>query len=252
MSTLFIFLFVLLTVLTILLRYKKLSLLVSSTALLSFILIGNGFFPAYLLYSLQRYKEPSIDWKKNNTLIVLGSGISKTPNSHTIKPHPLSFSRLTVTALLYRRCKMNTPSCHILISGGDPLGAGVSEAATYRDTLLSLGIDPIDIQLESRSKNTFQNAKFTSALLNKRPVEQVLLVTSALTLKRALLYFSYFGIHPVPVPSDFITISFSTLPRAYNLVVSDFAVHEFIGIIRFYIYNFFSWNEQLAHSQNQQ
>ncbi|MES2998151.1 MAG: YdcF family protein [Pseudomonadota bacterium] len=244
MSTLFIFLFLLLTLFLILFGYKKLSLFVALITLISFIVIGNGFFPAYLLHSLQEYQEPVIDWKENNTIIVLGTASNKAPDTHSIRPSLLSFSRITAAAALYRRCKINTSQCHILISGGDPLGNGKSEAVTYRDILLSLGINPVDIQLESHSKNTFQNAEFTSVLLRQHPAEQVLLVTSGLTLKRALLYFSYFGIHPIPIPSDFIPISPSQFPSGYNLAISDFAIHEIIGICRFYIYNFFGWNKK--------
>ena len=246
MSTLFVFLFLLLALLLGFFGYKKLSLLAGLITLISFIVIGNGFLPSYLVHSLQTYKESYIiDWGKNNTIVVLGAGTSKAPDSHRIRPSLMSFSRITAAAELYRNCKINTSHCHILISGGDPLHNGKTEAATYRDSLLSLGINLADIQLEPHSKNTFQNAEFTSDLLRQESDEQkILLVSSGLTLKRALLYFSYFNIHPIPIPSDFITITLSKFPLAYNLAMNDFAIHEIIGIVRFYVYNFFGRNKQ--------
>ena len=247
MSTLFIFLLLLLTILLGIFCYKKPTLLIGLITLLTFLLIGNGFIPFYLLKSLQIYKEPQvIKWKESNTIVVLGAGTSKPVGSDSdqTKPSLMSFSRITTAATLYHNCKINSSHCHILISGGDPQHNGKTEAATYRETLINLGIKNADIQLEPDSKNTFQNAKFIGTLLVQQPSKQILLVSSGLTLRRALLYFSYFNIHPIPIPSDFITIPFSKFPLAYNLAINDFAVHEIIGIAQFYIYNFFGREEK--------
>jgi uncharacterized SAM-binding protein YcdF (DUF218 family) len=244
MSTLFIFILVAFTLALGCTKYKKLCTTFALLTLICFLLIGDGFIPSYLLQFLQTNKlSNAINWQKNNTIIVLGAGTSKPPGTE-IKPSLMAFSRITAAAELYRRCKTKAPYCYILISGGDPLHNGKSEAATYRDTLLALGIPQTDIQLETLSKNTFQNAKFTSNLLKKHQNEQILLLSSGLTLKRALLYFSYFNIYPTPIPSDFITIPFSIFPLGYNLAMNDFAIHEIIGIVRFYIYNFFDWNKK--------
>lgn len=245
MSMLFIFLLLLLTILLGIFCYKKLNLLIGLITLLTFLLIGNGVIPFYLLKSLQIYKEPqAIKWKESNTIVVLGAGTSKPVGSDETKPSLMSFSRITTAAALYHNCKKSSSHCHILISGGDPQHNGKTEAATYRETLINLGIRNTDVQLEANSNNTFQNAKFISALLEQQHYKQILLVSSGLTLKRALLYFSYFNIHPIPVPSDFITVPFAKFPLAYNLAINDFAVHEIMGIVQFYIYNFLGWNEK--------
>lgn len=245
MSTLFIFILLLLTFILGLFKYKKLWLLTSLFILISFIGIGYGFFPLCLLHFLQNYKELHvITWGKSNAIIVLGAGTSKTKDSSIIKPSLWAFSRITAAAQLYRRCKSYSSICHILISGGNPRHHGKTEAATYRDALIALGINQTDIKLESTSKNTFQNAELTSTMLRQHPVEQIFLVSSGLTLKRALLYFSYFNVYPVPIPSDFVTIPLTKFPLGYNLAVSDFAAHEIIGIARFYVYNFFGWNKK--------
>ena len=245
MSTLFIFIFLLLSTFLGIINYRKSSFFIFLIVIISFIVVGDGLFPAYLLNKLQKpYKQTShINWKKNNTLVLLGAGTSKVPKSNIIKPSILAFSRIVETAKLYRECKTISASCDILVSGGDALNNSKPEAMVYRDTLLSLGINPNDIKLESNSKNTYQNAKFTSYLLKKQASEQILLITSALSIKRALLYFSYFNIRPIPIAADFVTIPISKLPLGYNFAMSDFAVHEYLGIIRFYIYNFFGWNK---------
>ncbi|MES2142379.1 MAG: YdcF family protein [Pseudomonadota bacterium] len=244
MTTLFIFLFLILALILGLFRYKKLCFLASFFTLISFVVIGNGFFPSFLFYFLQTYEKPhTIEWKKSNTIVVLGAGTSKVQNTSIVIPSLISFSRIITAAELYKKCKSHSAICYILVSGGDPLHNGKTEAATYRDTLVSLGINRADIQLEPRSQNTFQNAEFTSAMLRQYPFEQIFLVSSNLTLKRALLYFSFFHIYPTPIPADFITVPFSKFPLGYNLAMSDFATHEIAGIARFYIYKFFGWNK---------
>lgn len=245
MSTLFIFLLLLLSIFLGIINYKKASLIAGSILVVSYLVIGDGFFPTYVLHNLQSPYSQSAPtaWKKTNTIILLGAGTSKVPESNIVKPSILAFSRIVETAKLYRECKAASVSCTILVSGGDTLNNGKPEAMVYRDTLLSLGINLNDIKLESKSKNTYQNAKFTSYLLKKQASEQILLITSALSIKRALLYFSHFNIRPIPIAADFITVPISKLPLGYNFAMSDFAVHEYLGIIRFYIYNFFGWNK---------
>jgi uncharacterized SAM-binding protein YcdF (DUF218 family) len=246
MSTLFVFLLLLLCILFILFNFRKTSLVIGSISITSYILIGNGFLPAYLLHNLQfPYSQTSpIHWEKTNIIILLGAGTSKDPRSNEIKPSILAFSRISQTAIIYRECKNTNTSCHILISGGDPLNNGKSEAKTYQENLLSLGVNSKDIRLETQSKNTFQNARFSSYFLKKHYNAQILLVSSGLVLKRALLYFYFFNIYPKPIASDFITIPMAKYPLGYNFAMNDFAIHEYIGILRFYIYNFLGWNKK--------
>lgn len=246
MSTFFIFLLILICILLNLLKYKKTSLIIGSSLVVSYLIIGYGFFPAYLLHRLQSpYSQSTpIAWKKTNTIILLGAGTSKNPRSNKVKPSLLAFSRITQTAVIYRECKKTNANCHILISGGDPLNNGKSEAKTYQESLLALGVDSRDIQLETQSKNTYQNAKFSSYVLKNYDSEQLLLVNSGLALKRALLYFSFFNIYPIPIASDFISIPISKYPLDYNFAMNDFAIHEYLGIFRFYIYNFLGWNKK--------
>jgi uncharacterized SAM-binding protein YcdF (DUF218 family) len=246
MSTFFIFLLILICILLSLFNYKKTSLITGSILVISYLVIGDGFSPAYLLHSLQYpySQSTSIVWKKTNTLILLGAGTSKDPESNRVKPSLLAFSRIVQTAVIYRECKKTNASCYILISGGDPLNNGKSEAKSYQESLLALGVASRDIQLETQSKTTYQNAKFSSHILKKYDSKQLLIVDSGLALKRALLYFSFFNVYPIPIASDFITIPISKYPLGYNFAMNDFAIHEYVGIFRFYIYNFFGWNKK--------
>lgn len=246
MSTFFIFLLFLVCILLSLFNYKKTSLIFGSIVILSYIVIGNGFFPAFLLQNLQfPYSQLSYNnLEKTNTIILLGAGTSKNPYTGKINPSTLAFSRIAYTAIIYHECKNYNKICHVLISGGDPLNNGKSEAKTYQEILIPLGVNSEDIQLETQSKNTYQNAKFSSYLLKKKNYGQLFLVSSGLALKRPLLYFSFFNIYPKPFASDFINIPIAKFPLGYNFAMNDFAIHEYLGILRFHIYNFFGWNKK--------
>jgi hypothetical protein len=56
------------------------------------------------------------------------------------------------------------------------------------------------------------------------------------------MYFAHFGIDTTPVCADYLSASMSLLPAAYNFTVADFAIHEYIGVARYHVYNALGWN----------
>ena len=80
------------------------------------------------------------------------------------------------------------------------------------------------------------------AILKKLPFKKYLLVTSAIHMKRAKIYFKHFGISTIPAPSDFPNSLISIIPSAYNMALYEMALHEYIGIVRFKLYQFFNLN----------
>jgi len=115
--------------------------------------------------------------------------------------------------------------------------------------MVQLGVADTDILLERRSRNTIQNAEFTVAILHEQRFEKLFLVTSELHLPRALLYFSYFSIYPTPCAANYIVAPRSILPAGYNFTIADLAAHEYIGMLRYYIYNFLGWNPPASPSR---
>ena len=81
-----------------------------------------------------------------------------------------------------------------------------------------------------------------------QPFDKLFLVTSGLHLRRALLYFGHFGVYPTPCAADRITPLLSILPVGYNFAIADFAAHEYVGIVRYYVYNLLGWNPSGTHS----
>lgn len=240
----FLFILIIIATIFLLFGYKKICLATLISVVVCFLLIGNGFVPAILLNNIQApYTNlGEYQWKKQNAIVLLGFGATKLPNAN-VKPLIIAYSRILETAKLYHQCLGTGSKCTIFISGGDALHTGVPEAKVYQEELKSIGINSKDIILEPNSMNTFKNAEFTSKMLQKGKFDNIILVTGGTHLKRSLLYFSYFGVHPKPAIADYIAPVFSYLPLSLNFAITDLVIHEYLGILRFHVYNYFGWNK---------
>ncbi|MBU2896752.1 YdcF family protein [Vibrio hepatarius] len=225
-------------------KWRK-SLYISLSILVTlFLFIGTGVVPNYLLGNLQaQYQEKKeVHWSYNNAIVLLGSGTQLIQEDGSFEPTFFSYGRIHEAATQYYLCVEKDSICKIIISGGDAQGNGVTEAEIYQKELLRLNVPKQDIILEADSVNTWKNAQFTSVLLNQQQAETIVLVSSGLHMQRSQLYFKHFGIQTVPVRADYMDARMSAMPLWYNFAVTDFALHEYAGILRYYIYNFMNWN----------
>lgn len=173
-------------------------------------------------------------------IVVLGAGAEKI--AYSVEPAMFSYARVVEAARLYSSCRKTGGECKLLLSGGDASKAGLPEAEIYKRVLLGLGIDASDVMLESASLNTWQNAQFASQMLKHYDADRVVLVTSGIHMRRSVLYFEHFGVSAIPARADYLSPVSSVFPLAYNFAITDFAIHEYIGIVRYYLYNMMGWN----------
>lgn len=91
----------------------------------------------------------------------------------------------------------------LLMSGGSDLSLSASsEAEVMRQFAMDLGVPIGAIVMEGRSRNTRQNAQFSAEILKAQGVKSVLLVTSALHMRRAVALFESQGLMVTPAPTD--------------------------------------------------
>jgi uncharacterized SAM-binding protein YcdF (DUF218 family) len=124
------------------------------------------------------------------------------------------------------------------------------EAPAMQDLLTSWGVPADSVLLESTSANTYENATHTAEIVEKRGVGRVLLVTSALHMRRALATFRSVGVDAVPVATDYQVVQGSTtlldlLPSAGALDGSTAAIREYVGYI---VYDWRGWITESGHS----
>jgi uncharacterized SAM-binding protein YcdF (DUF218 family) len=232
------------------LKWRRASGTLYVISVILFLAVGCGPVPAYLLGDLQSAYDvkPTIAWGKHSVIVLLGDGTEKIRRTDFVEPGTFSYARIVEAAELYNDCRKTEADCKIVVSGGDASHNGLSEAPVYRGSLIRLGIDAADVLLEPDSMNTWQNAQFASALLRRDNADRVLLVSSGIHLRRSVLYFAHFGVGATPVRADYLDAVLSPLPLSYNFAVADFALHEYIGIARYYAYNALGWNPVMTRS----
>lgn len=209
--------------------------------ILYYLLIAIGIIPYLLLIPLQSpfIPEKKIEWKKDNVIILLGSGIQNRATLNTFSPTAEADTRIMRAAELYFSCKQEH-HCSILISGGITSKFKISEATIYKKIFTSWGINSNDVILEKHSKNTQQNAQFSAEILKNKKFDQFILVTSSTHLRRAILWVNYFGIKTQPVPAEIIHLQPNFYDTGSKFALMDTIVHEYLGIIKFYIDSYFN------------
>ncbi len=144
--------------------------------------------------------------------------------------------RLT-EALLVAKAR---PEARVVFTGGDGsmLRVSVSAAGAVGRFLVQMGIAPERIVLEGESRTTFENAVFVKRLVDPKPGETWLLVTSAFHMPRAMGTFRKAGFEVVSWPSDYRTRGvedrwefFSNPSQGLERV--DFAFKEWVGLIAY-------------------
>jgi uncharacterized SAM-binding protein YcdF (DUF218 family) len=146
--------------------------------------------------------------------------------------------RLTEFAVLGRRY----PDAKLVFTGGsgDVFRQHVKEADVLGPTLKDvLGMDPDRLVFENQSRNTHENAVFTHKLIQPKPGETWILVTSAFHMPRAAGSFRKAGWRIIPFPVDFnytgdddfgFSFSFGAGIRGFGL-----GLHEWVGLVFYWL-----------------
>jgi uncharacterized SAM-binding protein YcdF (DUF218 family) len=144
--------------------------------------------------------------------------------------------RLTAIAELARR----NPDARIVFTGGlgRLLYGGATEAALAARLFESFGIGKERITLEDQSRDTYENARFTKELIQPKPNERWLLVTSAHHMPRAVGIFRAAGFPVEAFPVDYRTRGAVDLLRPFSslgdgLRRTDTAAREWVGLLAY-------------------
>ena len=142
--------------------------------------------------------------------------------------------RLVAAAALNRRY----PEARVVLVGGNVhvLSDAPSESEFAARLLVSIGVPSDRIEIEKHSRNTAENASNALKIVNPKPGERWLLVTSASHMPRAMGLFRKAGFPVEAYPVDWQTGGWSDLENfSFSLLGElprvDRATHEWLGLI---------------------
>ncbi len=140
----------------------------------------------------------------------------------------LTLERLRAGARLARRVKLP-----ILVSGG-PLHPGEPALAQLMAQSLAQDFATPAAWVEAASKDTWQNARLSEAILRRHHIDSIYVVTQAWHMRRALLAFAPLSVAVTAAPTlldpppELAWSKF--VPQVAAWQMSYFALHEWIGI----------------------
>lgn len=186
-------------------RFARLGRRLAALAAASLLLAGFSPLGPFLLRPLEnRFPQVQADAPAPTGIVVLGGStdtvVSDGRGQVTLTD---AAARLTAAVELARRY----PDARLVFSGGSGLLFlhGRTEAEDTRRLWIGLGIAPERISLEDRSRNTYENAVFTKRLVEPKPGENWMLVTSAFHMPRSVGLFRAVDFPVIPYPVDYRT-----------------------------------------------
>ncbi len=202
------------------------------------LIVVCGWLPTgQMLSSLLEDRFPKWDASRGapDGIVILGGALnpdlSRARGQIALGGEAERFTEVATLARLY-------PAARIVFSGGT--GAltekGLPEAIYVTPLLESFGIPASRITLEDRSRNTEDNARFSKELVQPKPGERWLLVTSGIHMPRSIGCFRRAGFDVEAYPVDWRTYGRDAL-FTFNTRLSeglghtDAAIREWVGLV---------------------
>lgn len=183
-----------------------------------------------------RFPRPAAEPARVDGVIVLGGAVDTRSSEATGQPTLNGAAeRMTEAMALARRY----PQARIVFTGGSGriFSGELSEADVAAALWQGMGLPPERTTYESASRNTWENARDTLALVRPRPGEVWLLVTSAWHMPRAVGCFRTAGWDVVAWPVDHRSAARLDLLVGFSLAdgleVLETATREWIGLVAY-------------------
>jgi uncharacterized SAM-binding protein YcdF (DUF218 family) len=143
------------------------------------------------------------------------------------------------------RLALRLPSAKVVFTGG---AASLFDRETVEEPvrryLIDAGVADDRIIVETKSRNTYENAKYTRELLAPTPEQRWVLVTSAYHMPRAAGVFAKAGFSIIPFPVDYrlrdasdVLRPFASFPDGWKRL--DLATREWLGLAAYW------WNGRI-------
>lgn len=202
-----------------------------SLLLLSLPAVGSA-----LLHSLERHPPLALDAgaeREAGAIVLLGGGLYRSAPEYGRRDvvGGGGLERMRYAVWLHRHTGLP-----ILVTGGSVFAGDAAESAVMARSLREdFGVTPRWI--ETRSRNTWENARYSRQLLTRAGIDRVYLVTHAWHMPRAVASFEAAGFEVLPAPTVFHTRTDAAasgldyLPAIDGLGMSATALREYLGLL---------------------
>jgi uncharacterized SAM-binding protein YcdF (DUF218 family) len=186
----------------------------------------------------QRFQTPAVVPDKLDGIILLG-GAQEPLLTRAYHQPALNGAAETLTTFL--ALAKAHPEAKLVFSGGsgEIRHQDINEADTVRLFLQQQSFDPDRLSYETHSHNTYENVTFSKRLIQPKPGERWLLVTSAYGMPRAVGVFRAAGWPVIPYPCNYhVGRRLHMLPSlhfAESFASLEMAVHEWVGLMVYYL-----------------
>ena len=214
-------------------RRSRLGLGLAGSGLALLYLFSTPLVAQLLLSALQAapaIPPAELDEQGAQAIIVLGAGRREDASEYGIDTlNSLALERLRYAAFIARRTDLP-----VLVSGGLAKDGHPPEAMLLMETLEAEFGVPIR-WVESDSRTTYENARYSSQILQGAGIQRAFLVSHSWHMPRALWSFEKFGMEVIPAPTvleergDSGPIVKDFLPSARALQKTAYAFHEYLG-----------------------
>ena len=216
---------------TLIFKTKRRKLLIYTISI--FWVFSNGFLADEAARAWEIEQKGILNMKSQYEVGVILGGFS----GYDAKIKMLDFNahsdRVIFAEQLYHQGKIKK----ILISGGNGMliNDGYLEAAEIKKHLINNKIPEKDIWIESTSRNTYENAYNSAIILKEKGIDNILLITSAIHMRRSLFCFEKENLKPTPFSTDFtfktrnFHLDYMLIPSMEGFVKWQDLIHEWIG-----------------------
>lgn len=197
-------------------------------AVAALIVLGIPVVPEAMLAGLVPGPQPP--GAPPEAIVILSADAVRVPGPDELLPGPLTFDRIREGALLARRTRLP-----VLVAGGAVVPGEKTALATMMSRTLKHDYG-VDVRWEEdQSRDTWQNASGSAAILRGAGISRIYLVTHPWHMRRALVAFRHFGFDATPAPvRPVVPYPFGIkqlIPRAFAWEESYLVLHEWVGYL---------------------
>lgn len=216
-------------------KKTRVSLKIIYALLFSTVVISTPFLPNILVKSMEN-RFPVFSAEKLGCLpkhvhvLVLGGGHTNDERlPSNIQLSDQAMVRLSEGIRIHRMLPESK-----LVTSGYGLPGELTQAEILRKTAILMGVDSMAVLMQKKPVNTWMEATEYKKLFGD--TTQLVIVTSALHMPRAVYLFEKAGLNPVAAPTGFKIKQSKKLsywfwvPSSGNIAKTEALIHEIIGI----------------------